>query len=193
METKPLGIIARMGALWTRFDFVSEVVMKDKSPTPAWKFWFFWGTIFSLLITVIFMFHIEAALVHFEETGVGPLVEVQTQMGEQFELMMTLWRDNHETFLWSMGFSSFLLVWFFLVVFRILLVSIMAGVFWIWGKKLLGKKKFLYGHAFTSTLHIGIVPLIFATVFLVNGWFMPELYFLIGVFIMGMNLRNLKN
>jgi len=192
MKQSVPGIFTRMGHLWTRFDFVDQVILKDKSSAQTLFFWFFWNTVLVLFISLIFTFQFQDLFLQFEETGKGLLLQVQEHDPEQFQQVFDLWKQNPDAFALTLGGSSFLVFWFLLAVARILPALFMAWLFWLWGNKGMGKKNLTYGHTFLATLHVAILPLIFAVIFLINNWFRPELYLLIGVFIMGMNLRNIK-
>ncbi len=60
MKTE-LNVFTRFPSVWKQ-NFFQDVLMKEKSTAPTWKFWFFWNFIFTLIASLILAIMANPAL-----------------------------------------------------------------------------------------------------------------------------------
>lgn len=84
-KTNPpkLNVVSRLAQVWTNFNFIKLVLYAEREQAvgQTWKFWFFWNTIF-VLIVCVGLFFIRPVVLEHIDNSVWPLIP-------EFELEIT--------------------------------------------------------------------------------------------------------
>ncbi len=92
---KNLSVFGRFKTIWIS-DFLKNVLLKEKSPVPTWKFWFTWNTIFALIFSFFLSIGFNTFLAAFEQNELDKIPDFEIQLqGGKFSTTIP------EPFFWS--------------------------------------------------------------------------------------------